>query len=294
MLSQAKILLRITEVRLIATVIALGLSQWAVSSSFNLPELVFDQEVKQGAILRGKVPQGTELEVDDSIVVPVADSGNFVIGLDRDAPSVLKIKVRPLGGQVFTKEFEVKARDYKIQRIEGVPAKTVNPDPHQIARSRKEAALVRKARAGASSRQDFTADFEWPLFGPISGVYGSQRYYNGEPRRPHYGVDIARPTGTPVKAPAAGKVTLVHPDMFYSGGTLIIDHGHGLTSTFLHLSKILVKDGQVVQQGDEIAEVGSSGRATGPHLDWRMNWFDRRVDPTTLVGPMPSEKTSTY
>jgi murein DD-endopeptidase MepM/ murein hydrolase activator NlpD len=123
--------------------------------------------------------------------------------------------------------------------------------------------------------------------GRISGVYGSQRFYNGEPNSPHYGVDVAAPTGAEVVSPAAGVVTLVHPDMFFSGGTLIIDHGHGLSSTFIHLSKILVNEGDDIQQGQAIAQVGATGRATGPHLDWRMNWFDQRVDPALLVGAMP-------
>ena len=123
--------------------------------------------------------------------------------------------------------------------------------------------------------------------GPISGVYGSQRILNGEPRQPHFGVDVAGPVGTPVKAPADGVVTLAHPDMYFSGATLIMDHGHGLSSTFLHLEKILVQEGQRVKQGEVVALMGKSGRVTGPHLDWRMNWRDERIDPTLLVPPMP-------
>ena len=133
----------------------------------------------------------------------------------------------------------------------------------------------------------FLAGFIWPLQGPITGVYGSQRILNGEPRRPHFGVDVAAPTGTPVVAPADAIVTLVHPDMYFSGGTLIMDHGHGLSSTFIHLHKVLVEEGQVVKQGDVVAEVGATGRVTGPHLDWRMNLFTVRIDPELLVPPMP-------
>lgn len=181
-------------------------------------------------------------------------------------------------------------KNYRIQRIEGVPQQTVTPSKAQRERASKEAEKVWLARQTDYRATDFMQEFQWPLLGPISGVYGSQRVYNGQPRRPHYGVDIARPKGTPVVAPAAGLVTLAEPDLFYSGGTLIIDHGHRLSSTFLHLSKLHVKVGQKVKQGDLIGEVGASGRATGPHLDWRMNWRDRRVDPTTLVGPMPEWK----
>ena len=138
----------------------------------------------------------------------------------------------------------------------------------------------------------FPDGFRWPAKGRISGVYGSQRILNGEPRRPHFGVEVAAPTGTEVSAPADGVVTLVHPDVFFSGGTLILDHGHGLSSAFLHLSRILVEKGERVVQGQLIAEIGETGRATGPHLDWRMNLLDRRIDPALLVGPMPKWTSS--
>ena len=147
--------------------------------------------------------------------------------------------------------------------------------------------MVKKARTIDDPRADFLSGFRWPIKGRISGVYGSQRILNGEPRRPHFGIDIAAPTGTKVGAPADGVVTMVHPDMFFSGGTMIVDHGHGLSSAFLHLSRILVEKGDRVVQGQTIAEVGSTGRSTGPHLDWRINLFDRRLDPSLLVGPMP-------
>jgi murein DD-endopeptidase MepM/ murein hydrolase activator NlpD len=147
--------------------------------------------------------------------------------------------------------------------------------------------LVETARLLDSARTDFLDGFVWPAQGRISGVYGSQRILNGEPRRPHYGVDIAAPVGTPVRAPAAGVVTLAHPDMYYSGGTLILDHGHGLSSTFLHLSEILAREGQNVSQGEVIGRVGATGRATGAHLDWRMNLLTRRIDPALLLEGSP-------
>jgi murein DD-endopeptidase MepM/ murein hydrolase activator NlpD len=129
---------------------------------------------------------------------------------------------------------------------------------------------------------------QWPLLGPISGVYGSQRIYNGKPGRPHFGVDVAAPIGTPVRAPAAATITLAQPDMFFSGGTLIMDHGYGVSSTFMHLSRLLVKTGDKVAAGDVVGEVGATGRASGPHLDWRINWFDVRIDPQLVVAPMPA------
>ncbi|BFM17031.1 M23 family metallopeptidase [Maricurvus nonylphenolicus] len=248
--------------------------------------LEFQGEWQQGAVLRGQVEPGTKVSFLGR-QVRVAEDGVFVIGLGRDAAKQVTVITEVKGQEPQEHQFSVKQREYRIQRVEGVPAKTVNPPADQLARIRKESALARKARKVDSTRQDFREQFEWPLTGPITGVYGSQRYYNGEPRRPHFGVDVARPTGTVVVAPASGKVLLAYDDMFFSGGTLIVDHGHGLSSSFIHLSKILVEEGQEVKLGDPIAEVGATGRVTGPHLDWRMNWFNQRVDPQLLVGPMP-------
>lgn len=219
--------------------------------------------------------------------VPVSADGVFMLGLGRDAPKAVPLRVASGSGVACEQVFTVEQRDYNIQRVEGVPKKTVNPGPEYYQRIRTEAAAARKARTARLDVPYYLQNFQWPVTGRISGVYGSQRYYNGTPRRPHFGVDIARPTGTPVVAPAAGVVTLAHDDMFFSGGTLILDHGQGLSSSFLHLSKLLVEVGQTIEQGQLIAEVGASGRVTGPHLDWRMNWFDQRVDPQLLVPPMP-------
>ena len=143
--------------------------------------------------------------------------------------------------------------------------------------------MVATARQHRDNQAYYSQGFAWPAKGRISGVYGSQRVLNGEPRRPHFGLDIAAPEGTNVFAPADGLITLTHPDMYFSGGTIILDHGQGLSSTFLHLSKILVEAGTFVKQGDLIARIGATGRASGPHLDWRMNWLDRRVDPQPLM-----------
>ena len=184
----------------------------------------------------------------------------------------------------------IAARDYVIQKIEGVPQKTVNPSKEHLNRIQQDAASVRQARRLISNQDDFTAGFIEPSSGPITGVYGSQRFYNGVPKSPHYGIDYAAPTGAPVIAPAGGIITLVHNDMFYSGGTLILDHGHGLSSTFLHLSQILVAQGQRVTPGMVIAKIGASGRATGPHLDWRMNWLDQRIDPQLVLQTLPVQK----
>ena len=255
--------------------------------------LEFNRTVQQGAILVGQVAPGSAVSFAKR-EVSVSDDGYFVIGLDRDEGKQIAVSVtQPGETEAKTHHFDVTQREYKLQRVDGVPQSTVTPNPEQVARSRKEAAAAWRARDHDSGLQYYRAEFQWPLIGPISGVYGSQRIYNGVPKRPHYGVDVAKPTGTRVVAPAGGVVRLAHPDMFFSGGTLIIDHGQGLSSSFLHLSKILVEPGQTVAAGDEVAEVGATGRATGPHLDWRMNWFNKRVDPTLLVGPMPKPQEVT-
>jgi murein DD-endopeptidase MepM/ murein hydrolase activator NlpD len=235
-----------------------------------------------GALLIGQTVPGVEVLLGDKTLTQTAD-GYFVLGFGRDESGrqVLTLRGKDQYGnrQEESHEFVLRSREWRIQRVEGVPQETVTPPAERLERIRKEGALVASARRVNSSRRDFLTPFVWPASGPITGVYGSQRVYNGEPKNPHYGVDIAGPKGAPVIAPAGGKVTLAHPDMFYSGGTLLIDHGHGISSTFIHLSKVLVKEGQEVKRGEMIGEIGASGRATGPHLDWRMNWFKTRLDP---------------
>lgn len=249
--------------------------------------IVYALEIKgewqQGAVLIGQVPKGTQVEYKER-KLQLTSGGKFVIGLGRDAPSKAVITTIT-NGKTQQHSFNVKMREYNIQRVEGVPQATVEPNKEQDERIAREAALVSQARKVDLPLDFFAQKFQWPLLGPISGVYGSQRVYNGIPKTPHFGVDIAKPVGTLVKAPAGGVVTLVHPDMFLSGGTLIIDHGHGLSSTMIHLSKILVKEGDKVEQGQDIALVGQTGRASGPHLHWAMNWFEERVDPQLLVPP---------
>ena len=238
-------------------------------------------EWQQGAVIIGQVSEGVSVEYKQRKLQLTKD-GKFVIGLGRDASPIAEI-ITTSQGKSETHQFDVKARTYNIQRVEGVPQATVEPNKEQDARIAREAALVTKARKADLPLTFFTQKFQWPIIGPISGVYGSQRIYNGTPKAPHFGVDISKPVGAMVKAPVGGVVTLAHPDMFLSGGTLVIDHGHGLSSTFIHLSKILVKEGDKVKQGQDIALVGQTGRASGPHLHWAMNWFGERVDPQLMV-----------
>ncbi len=246
-------------------------------------------ELVQGGVVFGTAPPGSRV-TQDGKTVRVGAGGEFLLGFDRDAAAVSEVEVVLPDGSRHATRLEVATREYDIQRIDGLPPAKVTPrSPEDLERIRRDAAAVKAARTRDDDRADFLSGFEWPARGRISGVYGSQRILNGEPRRPHYGVDVAAPTGTPVTAPAPGIVTLADPDLFFSGGTLILDHGHQLSSSFLHLHKLHVAVGDRVEQGQLIGEIGATGRVTGPHLDWRMNLRDRRVDPTLLVPPMGPE-----
>ena len=248
------------------------------------PEL--EGDFQPGGLIWGQVTPETALAFN-GIEVPVLEDGTFVLGLGRDAPVSLELKI----DESHECTIDIQSRQYRISRVEGVPQRTVTPPEEQLARIRAERQRVRSAKAQRVQRQDFLAAVKaglaWPVTGRISGVYGSQRFYNGKPGNPHYGVDVARPTGTPVLSPGPGVITLAEPDLFYSGGTVILDHGYGLSSSFLHMSRIDVSVGDEVQTGDPIGAIGATGRATGPHLDWRMSWFNQRIDPQLLVPPMP-------
>lgn len=244
--------------------------------------LTLNGELTQGSLVRGSVSVGSKIDVDGRSV-RVSESGEFVVGFSRDAKLTQKLTEMPVSGDPIVHTIQLQKRDYNIQRINGISKKIMSPSSASLKRIRDEAALVKKARKDDKVRLEVFGNFIWPLDGPVTGVYGSQRVYNGKPGRPHYGLDIAAPTGTPVRAPAGGVVVLAHDDMFYSGGTLILDHGHGVFSTFIHMHKVLADVGQEIKQGDVIGQVGATGRATGPHLDWRMNWFGVRVDPRLLL-----------
>ena len=236
----------------------------------------------QGGLLFGMAQPGSHISLDGKSIAVSAD-GQFVIGFGRDETGSRELRITSPDGEVFQKSMIVHKRQYAIERVDGLPPSTVTPDPAATARIKEDARMVATARQHRDDGAYYTGGFAWPAKGRISGVYGSQRVLNGEPRRPHYGLDIAAPEGTDVLAPADGLITMTHPDMYFSGGTIILDHGQGLSSTFLHLSKILVEAGTFVKQGDLIARIGATGRASGPHLDWRMNWLDRRVNPQPLL-----------
>lgn len=245
-------------------------------------ELDLQGSLTQGGMAIGRVAPGSEVSLDGE-ALRVSDEGVFVIGFDRDAKSSARIAVVYRDGSVENHTVKVEQRQYPTQRINGLPPSQVTPGPEALARIQKEQAMIDEARAVDADRTDFLTSFIRPVDGRVSGVFGSQRILNGKSRRPHYGVDYAAPKGTPVKAPAPGTVTLVHNDMYFTGGTVILDHGHGISSVFIHLSRIDVVPGQRVAQGDVMGAVGATGRATGPHLHWGVNWFEKRLDPQLLV-----------
>ncbi len=240
-------------------------------------------ELTQGSLLLGQIAPGAELWLNEQ-PIELTPKGQFVLGFGRDEALQQRLRWRLPGQQTIQEQLlQLRARKYNIQRVEGVPQQTVTPSADKLERIRQETEQINQARQRRIVREDFALPFSVPLKGPITGVYGSQRVYNGTPQRPHFGLDYAAPVGTLVTAPMSGVVTLVHPDMFYSGGTLIVDHGYGVSSTFIHLSEVLVKEGEEVVQGQAIAKVGAGGRATGPHLDWRINWYDVKIDPQLVL-----------
>ncbi|AVQ06950.1 M23 family peptidase [Xanthomonas vasicola pv. vasculorum] len=245
-------------------------------------DMVFPQSASQGALVIGKVPAGSKVQYAGR-TLRVSGYGSVVFGIGRDATGPLQVQITQPDGSTQTVSIAVTPRDWPVERVNGVPPKTVNPPADIAARIKREQAQVTAARDRDDARTDFAQPFIWPVQGRISGRFGNARVYNGQPGAGHSGMDIAVPTGTPVKAPAAGVVTFAAPDLYLTGGTVLLDHGFGVSSNFLHLSRIDVKVGDRVEQGQVIAAVGATGRATGPHLHWGMNWFDVRIDPLLVL-----------
>nr|VFJ88066.1 MAG: Peptidase family M23 [Candidatus Kentron sp. LFY] len=255
---------------------------WMSSQSIFAQDMGLTGSLVQGGLVQGRTDPKARI-IFKGRDVRVSREGVFLLGFGRDEPRTVDFSVTFPDGRRETKTLSIKQRKYEIQRIDGLPKTKVSPPRGTLARIRAETAKVKVARTRDDVRTDFLEGFILPVGGQITGVYGTRRILDGKPRRHHFGIDIAAPAGTPVRAPASGIVSLVHPDMFFSGGTLIVDHGHGLSSSFLHLKRILVKEGEHVRQGDIIAQVGATGRVTGAHLDWRVNLFRTRLDPQLLL-----------
>ena len=242
----------------------------------------FPASVQQGAMVIGKVPTGSTVRYANRDL-RVTGYGSVVFGVGRDQSGAVTVEVQVPGAPTRSIDIAVTPRDWPIERINGVPPKTVNPPKAIADRIAREQAQVVAVRTRNDARTGFAQQFTWPVQGRISGRFGNQRVYNGTPKSPHSGMDIAVATGTPVKAPADGVVTFADTGLYLTGGTLVLDHGHGISSNFLHLSRIDAKVGDTVKQGDVVAAVGATGRATGPHLHWGMNWFDVRIDPLLVL-----------
>jgi murein DD-endopeptidase MepM/ murein hydrolase activator NlpD len=245
--------------------------------------IVFPVSVQQGALVIGKVPTGSTVRYRGR-TLRATPYGSVVFGIGRDETGPASVQVTTSDGRNQAVQVMVTPRDWPIERIDGVPPATVEPPPDIAARIQREQAQVTAARERDDDRADFARAFIWPVQGRISGRFGNQRVYNGTPKSPHSGMDVAAASGTPVLAPASGIVTFAAPDLYLTGGTVLLDHGHGVSSNFLHLSRIEVKVGERVTQGQAIGAVGATGRATGPHLHWGMNWFDVRIDPLLVLG----------
>ena len=244
--------------------------------------LSFDGKFIQGHFIVGKTLPGTKIWIDKK-QVKVTDDGYFVFGIGRDRKYDVTITSQNQGKKEKIVK-KVQKRKYKIQRIDGLPEKKVTPPPEVYERIKRENKIIAEARAIESNLTFFKNKFIAPLENAIiTGVYGSQRILNGKPKWPHYGIDFAAKEGTKIKAMLGGTATMVENDLFYTGGTLIFDHGHGISTLYMHMQKIFVKKGQKVKQGDIIGTVGSTGRSTGAHLDVRLNWFGTRLDPMTVL-----------
>ncbi|HEX6958588.1 MAG TPA: M23 family metallopeptidase [Ferrovibrio sp.] len=271
---------------LFALIMIAGLAS-AARASEPPPGIAWQGDFIQGGLVIGVAQPGITLRLGGH-AVPVAPDGHFVFGFGRDEAASVPLQIDYGDGRSISLALPVEQRQYHIQRIDGLPEVQVTPPPEVLDRIKRENEKIAAVRARGTPNLDFLQGWIWPAKGTVSGVYGSQRILNGHPKQPHYGLDIAAPKGTPVVATTDGVVVLAEPDLYYTGGTVIIDHGMGVTAAYLHMQTVLVKAGQRVRQGEQIGTVGATGRATGPHLDWRVNWFDVRIDPQRLLPKLRS------
>ena len=246
-----------------------------------LQAIEFQGKFIQGHFILGKTDPKSKIKVGKK-EVKISKDGFFVFGIDRDRKFDLTFtKILDEKKTIITKT--VLKRKYNIQRIDGLEESKVTPPESVYKRIKKENNAIGEARAINSNLNFFKDKFIMPVEGIISGVYGSQRILNGKPKWPHYGIDIAAKQGTMIKSSGAGVVTMAEDDLYYTGGTIIMDHGHGISTIYSHLENILVSVGDKINQGDVIGTVGSTGRSTGPHLDFRVNWFQTRLDPMSVL-----------
>tara|TARA_B100001996_G_scaffold286215_1_gene226467 strand:+ start:871 stop:1719 length:849 start_codon:yes stop_codon:yes gene_type:complete len=235
----------------------------------------------QGGLVYGKSIPKTSIKFMKRFIFQDSDN-KFVFGMGRDYPETAVLEIK-YNNDIRKINIKIKKQVYKIQKIKGLPKKMVTPPESVYKRIIRENKEIAKVRALNSKINYIFQDFIWPVQGIITGVFGSQRILNGKPRRPHYGIDIAASKGTNILAPTDSIVRMAEDNLYFTGGTIMLDHGHGVTSVYSHLSKLLVQKNQKIKKGHVIGHVGSTGRSTGPHLDWRINWFDQRLDPSLFI-----------
>ena len=254
--------------------------------------LQLSDRIAPGGMLVGRTAPGSEVSVDGRSV-RVGKDGRFVFGVGRDAEGYVKIAVQMPDGVGVVRSVVIDERDYQVQRIDGLPPRKVEPDKDDQAKIEADWILLNDAKAIDSAWPAFADGPVWPVTGPISGVFGSQRILNGKPKSPHRGVDVAAPEGTEVGAMLDGVVTVAADDMYFTGGTVMVDHGHGIQSLYAHLSSVDVDVGQRLGKGERLGAIGATGRATGPHLHLSLYWFKTALDPALILPPMPApEKTA--
>ena len=260
----------------------LGIAAYVALGRPAFAEITLRGDIRQGALIRGRTTPDASVWIDAK-KLSLTPEGDFVFGFayDRKSPAFLKIELADGTRQERTLAPEV--REYNIQRINGLPSSLVDPPASVLKRIERENSLIGIARSRDTKENWFSDSFDWPVKGPVTGIYGSQRILNGVPKRPHFGLDIAAGEGKAIHAPVGAIVTLAEKDLYFTGGTVILDHGHGVTSSYLHMSRLDVKLGDRVSKGDVIGAIGKTGRATGPHLCLRLNWFQERLDPALVL-----------
>ena len=244
-------------------------------------KIILEGDFVQGGLVKGKINKDLNIKFKEKILRKTSN-GSFVIGFGRDHPKQANLYFF-INQNWVLKKLDIEQRKYKTQVINGLENKMVTPPKSFWDRIKRENKVIKKVRSLDSNVDFIFQKFDWPTKGIISGVFGSQRILNGKPKRPHYGVDIAAPEGTDILAPTEAIVRMAEKDLYYTGGTVMLDHGHGVTSVYSHLSSINVKVGDKINKDQKIGEVGSTGRSTGPHLDWRINWFSERLDPALFI-----------
>jgi len=266
-------------------IVGAGSALVARAAHAQTPELTLNGRWVQGGYAMGRTWPRALIFVDGEALTTASQRGLFVIGFDRDAPASVRLEARSPSARA-ARTLDIARGTFPSTSINGLPPATVAPsDPELLARIAREVEMKTQGFASRIDTDDFRDGFVWPLDAyRVTSLWGSQRVLNGTPARPHYGIDLAAPAGTPIRAPAAGTVAFARPGMHFEGGLVLIDHGQGLITAYLHQSRIDVAAGQRLTRGEVIGRIGATGRATGPHLCWRMKWRDRNLDPSLMVG----------